>query len=171
VNYIATLRLISASSIVAVSGGFRLYVAFLLAGKEPSITLPIAAILIVYATYTLDRAVETKEDEINRQEEQNASKKLAIFLVSIFFLIAILILMKNKIFPLIAFFPLTMGFLYSKGITIGKISLRLKGCMGAKNFVVAFAWAATTSAFIYPAEKLQLLLIFIFFSGFLLLQE
>ncbi len=160
---IATLRLLGSSLIVAVSGGFRLHIAFLLAGKEANITLPLAAILIVYATYTLDRAIKTKEDEINRQEETNANKNLVLFLVCSFFLIAVLVLIKHRVFPLIAFFPLTMGFLYSKGIKIGKILLKLKGGMGAKNFVVAFTWAATTSAFVYPAESLQLLLIFIFF--------
>ncbi len=162
-SFVATLRLLSSSLIVAVSGGFRLYIAFLLAGKEPDITLPMAAILIVYATYTMDRAIKTKEDEINRQEEMNANKNFVLFLVCSFFLVAVLVLIKNRVFPLIAFFPLTMGYLYSKGIKIGKISLKLKGGMGAKNFVVAFAWAATTSAFVYPAESLQLLLIFIFF--------
>ena len=83
----ATLRLLSSSLIVAVSGGFRLYIAFLLAGKEPDITLPLAAILIVYATYTMDRAIKTKEDEINRQEEMNANKNFVLFLVCSFFLV------------------------------------------------------------------------------------
>lgn len=160
---VSTLRLLSSSLIVAVSGGFRLYIAFLLAGKEPNITLPLAAILIVYATYTLDRATKTREDEINRQEEMNANKNFVLFLVCSFFLVAVLVLIKDRVFPLIAFFPLTMGFLYSKGIKIGTISLKLKGGMGAKNFVVAFTWATTTSAFVYPAESLQLFLIFIFF--------
>jgi 4-hydroxybenzoate polyprenyltransferase len=163
VSFEATLRLLSTSIIVAVSGGFRLYIAFILLGREPELALCLAMILIVYATYTLDRAVKTKEDEINRKEEESANKDLAIFMTCASLLAAIIILIKQGISPLIAFFPLIIGFVYSKGIKIRKISLKLKQNLGIKNLVVGFTWASTICALLYPAESLQLLLIFTFF--------
>ncbi|MFH1773433.1 MAG: UbiA family prenyltransferase, partial [Methanobacteriota archaeon] len=153
------------SVMIAVSGGFRVYVAFLLLGVKPEVTICLAMILITYATYTLDRAVKTKEDEINRRGEESAKRSLALLVVGASLLVAILILIKQGISPLIAFFPFMIGFAYSKGIKIGKISLKLKRSLGIKNIVVAFTWASTICALIYSwaGSYLQLLLIFAFF--------
>ena len=63
-----TMRLLNSSTVVAISGGLRLHVAFLLAGIAPRIFEYMAFALIVYATYTLDRTLECKEDSINRSE-------------------------------------------------------------------------------------------------------
>lgn len=161
----ATIRLLLSPLMIAISGGLRLYVAFLLVGKTPILALCIAFLLIVYSVYTLDRAMKSKEDEINRQEEENAIRSIVLFIVGISLGIAILILKKHAICPLIAFFPLTIGFIYSKGIKIGKISIRLKGGLGVKNIVVAFTWGFTICAIIHYWVRayLQLFLIFAFF--------
>lgn len=159
----ATINLLNASTVVALSGGLRLHIALMLVGKEPIMTLSIAMSLIVYAIYTLDRTIESKEDVINRAEEDSANKNLSLFIICVSFLAAIFLLKQNKIFPLIAFYPLIIGFIYSKGLKIGNFSLKLKQGLGVKNFVVAFIWASTIIALIYPAENLQLLLVFIFF--------
>ncbi len=158
-----TINLLNASSIIAISGGLRFYVAFLLAGKEPDITICVAAILMVYSTYTFDRAVKRKEDEINRIDEENANKNLALFIVFASSLAAILILAENSISPIIVFFPFTMGLIYSKGINIGRLSLDLKQGPGIKNCFVAFTWSFTIIALVHPPESFQLILIFIFF--------
>ena len=65
----------------------------------------------------------------------------------------------------IAFFPFFMGFIYSRGIKIGKFKLSLKRGYGIKNIVVAFTWAFTTCVLIYKWTEtfFQLLLVFAFF--------
>ena len=159
----ATINLLKASLVVAISGGLRLYVAFLLSGKNVGISIPLVMILIVYSTYTLDRTVNCIEDEINRTEESNANKFFPYFLSCMCLMWAILILIQNRIFPLIALFPIIMGFMYTKGFKIGDYSIKLKQGMGIKNFFVAFTWALTIIFLIYPAENLSLFLIFILF--------
>ncbi|VVB88388.1 1,4-dihydroxy-2-naphthoate octaprenyltransferase [uncultured archaeon] len=159
----ATINLLNASTVVAISGGLRLYVAFLLAGKNMDIPIPLVMTLIVYSTYTLDRTVNCTEDEINRTEESNANKVFAYILVCICLISAVLILIQNRIFPLIPFFPVIIGFMYTKGFNIGDYSIKLKQGMGVKNFFVAFTWALTIVFLVYPAESLSLFLIFILF--------
>ncbi len=161
----ATFRLLVSPLMIAISGGLRLYVAFLLVGSTPIIPLCIAAVLIVYATYTLDRTVKTKEDEINRREEEEADRHVGIGVVVISLVIAILILIKMHVSIFIAFFPFFMGFIYSRGIKIGKFKLSLKRGYGIKNIVVAFTWAFTTCVLIYKWTEtfFQLLLVFAFF--------
>ncbi|CAG0952917.1 MAG: prenyltransferase [Candidatus Methanoperedens nitroreducens] len=159
----ATINLLTASLVVAISGGLRVYVAFLLSGKNVNISIPLVMILIVYSTYTLDRTINCAEDEINRTEESNANKFFPYFLLCICLLCAILILIQNRIFPLIALFPIIMGFMYTKGFKIGDFSIKLKKGRGIKNFFVAFTWALTIIFLIYPADNLSLFLIFILF--------
>ncbi|HLB69592.1 MAG: hypothetical protein OIN88_11445 [Candidatus Methanoperedens sp.] len=65
-----TLRLLSSSAAVAISGALRLHIAFLFSGIEPKIMVYLAGGLIIYATYTLDRTFSSNEDEINRKEHQ-----------------------------------------------------------------------------------------------------
>ncbi len=158
-----TINLLNASSVVAISGGFRVYIALLLAGKNRDISIPLIMTLIVYSTYTLDRTVNCREDEINRTEESNANKFFPYFLVCMCLLSAILILITNRICPLIAFFPFVMGLMYTKGFKIGNYSIKLKQGMGIKNLFVAFTWALTIIFLVYPAETLNLFLIFILF--------
>jgi 4-hydroxybenzoate polyprenyltransferase len=165
VSFIATLRLLNASVVVAISGAFRVYVAFLLLGVEPVLPISFAILLVTYSTYTLDRAIKTEEDEVNRREEKNARRGFVFLIACTSLLAAITILIEQGVFPAIAFYPLVVGFAYSKGIKIGRSSIRLKNGYGIKNIAVAFTWASTVSTLIYPWSESypQLLLIFSFF--------
>jgi len=78
--------------------------------------------LIVYAVYTLDRALEPAEDAINRSELKGANKKLALFVCLITFAVGCYILNSSGLL-LIALMPLVAGYLYSKGLNIGRIKL------------------------------------------------
>ena len=95
--------------------------------------------LIVYAVYTLDRALEPAEDAINRSELKGANKKLALFVCLITFAVGCYILNSSGLL-LIALMPLVAGYLYSKGLNIGRIKLKLKGGLGVKNLVVGITW-------------------------------
>lgn len=170
-SFSATLRLLSSSLVVAVSGGFKLYVAFLLLGTQPNLSLCFAFSLLVYSIYTLDRVLKSKEDAVNRAKIENAKKLPVVLLVCIAVSASALILIKEKISLLVVLFPLITGFMYSRGLKIGSISLKLKRGLGVKNFVTAFTWAATLAAFIYPwAESFSLLMLislFFFLKSFI----
>ena len=158
----ATLRLLSSSLIVAVSGGFKLYVAFLLVGVEPDKSSCLAFSLLVYSVYTLDRTLKCEEDIANHKRE-NVKRSPALLLICITLLTSALII-KDKPSPVVVALPITIGYMYTKGLTIGKRSLRLKQGLGIKNFIVAFTWAATLAIFLHPwAEILPLLLVSTFF--------
>ncbi|MCK5661031.1 MAG: UbiA family prenyltransferase [Methanosarcinales archaeon] len=160
-----TLRLLNSSTSISVSGIFRLYIAFLLAGIEPYIIICLGFGLITYATYTLDRALDCEEDLINRKELAGANNHIAIIACIIAFLVSIIIFAKENLYYA-PFIPFVIGYLYSKGIKIGKFKLKLKGGKGVKNVVVGLTWGGTIVLIVgnwvnsIPAE----FFIFLFFS-------
>jgi 4-hydroxybenzoate polyprenyltransferase len=164
-GYAASLKVLSSSATNGVSGWFRLYIAFIITGKIPDVTLCFAFSFVVYSVYTLDRAWKSKEDEVNRPEEKNADRNVVLFIVSIFLLTALLMLSIKKVSSLTALIPFVIGVLYTKGIKIGGISIKFKQGLGIKNFVVAITWAFTILAFIFGFidNYLQGFLIFSYF--------
>jgi len=161
----STLRVLGSSAVIGVSGWFRLYIAFLLAGKIPDLVLCSAFSFVVYSVYTLDRALKSKEDEVNRPGEIDADKNIVLFVVFVFLIATFLILTVKKVSPIAALIPFLIGFLYTKGIKVGSISIKFKRGLGIKNSTVAFTWAFTIVAFMYDfiENYLQGFLIFIFF--------
>jgi len=137
-----TLKLLNSASLVGFSGGLRLYLAFLLANIAPDLLLVVAASFIIYATYTLDRSLDNKEDEINHQEFTGASKKTGLAVSGIAILIGIIIFFSKFQFspPL---FPFVVGILYSRGLSFGKKEIKLKGGSGIKNIVIGITWGGT----------------------------
>lgn len=127
--------------------------------------LCLAFSFVVYSVYTLDRALKSKEDEVNRPQERYADKKLVLFIVSAFLFTALLILAVKKVSPVLALLPFAIGFLYTKGLKVGSYSIKFKKGLGIKNCIVAFTWAFTIAAFIHSFTEnyLQSFLIFIFF--------
>src|SRR5574341_2622251 len=121
-----TIRLLSASILVALSGVFRIYIASLFLGIVPDIPVYLAGFLVIYATYTLDRALGCEEDCINRKELASSRKEIALVLCLISFITGSFIFARYGLI-LTAFLPLIIGYIYSKGIHIGCISLKLKG--------------------------------------------
>ncbi len=139
-------KLLSVSVSVAISGGFKLYVAFILAGIMPDLLTCVAATFIIYAVYTFDRAAKSKEDEINRGGLCASSSKWVYVVICGFLLTSIIILSAYS--PLLVLFPLMMGLIYSKGIKIKDMSLKLKRGLGVKNLVVSFTWSMTIVLFL-----------------------
>jgi len=141
-NFLPTLRLLNSASLVGFSGGLRLYLAFLLAGLIPPIMLVVAACLIIYATYTLDRALENKEDVINHPEFSGADKRAGLVASGICTISGSLLFFSEWLIspPL---FPFLVGILYSKGIPLGSTVIKLKGGCGGKNLVIGITWGGT----------------------------
>jgi len=137
-----TLRLLNSSSVVALSGGLRLHVAFLLAGIAVRIPEYIALTLIVYATYTLDRTLDCKEDIVNRSDLAGADRNIGLIACCITFLAGAALLMSDGIF-IAPFFPLVVGYIYSHGLHIGPLKIRFKAGAGIKNAVIGLTWGGT----------------------------
>jgi len=146
----ATFRLLNSASLVGFSGGLRLYLAFLLAGIAPNLLLVIAASLIIYATYTLDRSLDNKEDEVNHKEFMGASKTAGLAASAIAILAGISLFFSRQLFtPPV--FPFIVGILYSRGIPVGSRSIKLKGGSGIKNLVIGITWGGTIGLVIFSS--------------------
>lgn len=161
---ISTIRLLNSSILVGVSGGLRLYLAFLLAGITPILPLVVASALIIYATYTLDRSLESKEDDINHQELADANKMTGLVVSGIAITIGIALFFSKFLFipPL---FPFIVGILYSRGITLKKREFKLKGGLGMKNLVIGITWGGTIGLIIASTgHALAALVICLFFG-------
>ncbi|PWB56813.1 MAG: prenyltransferase [Candidatus Methanoperedenaceae archaeon] len=135
----STIKLLTTSVPVAISGVFRLYIAFLFLGIAPQIYIYLAGFLVIYSTYTFDRALENEEDKINRKELAASRKDIALF-VCIVSLIVSTILLYREGLTFMAFLPFVIGYVYSKGISLGKHKLKLKGNFGVKNLIVSSTW-------------------------------
>ncbi len=156
-----TIQLLRASILVALSGVFRIYIASLFLGITPSRWIYLAGFLVIYATYTLDRALGCEEDKINKKELTSARTDIALVLCLISFLTGSFLFFREGLL-LIAFLPFIIGYIYSKGIHIGRISLKLKGNFGVKNLAVSLTWGVFISGVIQQWAGIQLALLFVF---------
>ena len=160
-----TVRLLGSSVIVALSGGLRLHIAFLLAGISPKIPEYCAGILIIYSTYTLDRALDCKEDAINRSELCGANGRAGILACIVSFFGGAALMARDGIF-LAPVFPFIVGFLYTNGIRIGPYYLKLKGSVGGKNIVIGITWGGTIALVVsrWCSSAMTVGIIFLFFA-------
>ncbi|WP_292346485.1 MULTISPECIES: UbiA family prenyltransferase [unclassified Methanoregula] len=160
-----TLRLLNSSTVVAIAGGLRLNIAFLLASAEIHISEYIAFTLIIYATYTLDRALDCKEDIINKSEFIGADGNTAILVCTIAFIAGTILLAMDGIL-LAPFFPFIVGYVYTRGIRVGRCHLRLKGGAGMKNFIIGVTWGGTIALIVsrWCNVAITVLVIFLFYT-------
>ncbi|VVB88073.1 1,4-dihydroxy-2-naphthoate octaprenyltransferase [uncultured archaeon] len=142
-----TLKLLSSSVLIAISGVFRLRIASLFLGISPGIFIYLAVFLIIYATYTFDRTLESKEDKINKKELISSRKDIALALCLISLATGCLILSLENLL-LIALLPVIIGYIYGKGLRIGQRVLKLKGNFGMKNLTVSITWGIFLSGIV-----------------------
>ncbi len=160
----ATYNLLKSSIAVSVSGTFRVYLAALLLGTQASPLLCLAGGLIIYSVYTLDRALGCKEDLVNRAELNDSCRDIGIIVSLITFLIGSFVFLQNGILWLV-FFPFVTGFLYSIGLKIGRLNLRLKAGLGIKNLVVGLTWGVCTACVAgYSSGLLPLWVVFLLYG-------
>jgi 4-hydroxybenzoate polyprenyltransferase len=159
------MRLLNSSTVVALSGGLRLHVAFLLAGIALRLPEYLAFSLIVYATYTLDRTFDCKEDAVNRGDLAGADRKTGLIACGLTFLAGAAILMYDGIF-LAPVFPFVIGYLYTRGIRIGPFNLRFKAGAGIKNAVIGLTWGGTIALIVnqWCSSLVTVMVIFLFFG-------
>jgi len=160
-----TLELLNSSTVVAISGGFRLHIAFLLAGIAANIPVYCAGVLIIYATYTLDRSLDCKEDAINRTELCGADRRFGFVACISAFLIGMSVCFLEGIY-LAPFFPFIVGYFYTHGIRIGSFHLKLKNGTGIKNLVTGLTWGGTIALIVsrWCSLLVTVYIIFLFFG-------
>lgn len=160
----ATLNLLKSSILVGLSGIFRVYIAYLLLQTHTSLLTCVAGGLIIYSVYTLDRTLESTEDTINRTELNESKKEIGFAASLLAFLIGSWIFAKEGIL-LFAFLPFFIGYLYSKGLKIGKHSLKLKGGLGVKNLVTGITWGLSIVGVAghYCKTLLPVVIVFMYF--------
>ncbi len=139
----ATINLLTCSILVSISGALRVYLASILLMTSVDIMTCFASGLIIYSVYTLDRTLDSEEDVINRSELAGSKKEIGLMVTVLSFLWGAYLFSKRGLLGF-AFLPFITGFLYSKGIKIGKYSLRLKGGLGVKNIAVGITWGLCT---------------------------
>ncbi|HII79262.1 MAG TPA: UbiA family prenyltransferase [Methanosarcina sp.] len=161
----ATFELLKSSILVAFSGALRIHLAFLLLHIQSSILTCIAGGLVIYTVYTLDRALDSEEDSVNRTELNGSNKKVGLAVSLLAFIIGTYILAKEGMLAL-AFIPFVTGYLYSKGIKIGKLALKLKGGLGVKNIVVGLTWGIFIAGLAGSGcgNLIPVVMVFIFFG-------
>ncbi|AGF96319.1 UbiA prenyltransferase family protein [Methanosarcina mazei WWM610] len=132
---------------------------------QSNILVCIAGGLIIYTVYTLDRALGSEEDSVNRKELNGSNKKVGLTVSLLAFMVGTYILAGEEMLPL-AFIPFVTGYLYSKGIKIGKFALKLKGGLGVKNIVVGLTWGIFIAGLAGSGCRnlIPVVLIFIFFG-------
>jgi 4-hydroxybenzoate polyprenyltransferase len=163
-----TLHLLNSSTLVGFSGGLRLYLAYILAGIIPDIALIAAASLIIYATYTLDRSLGHKEDQINRRELSGANYSAGLAASGFAIMVGTLLFFSKYLFipPL---FPFMVGFLYSRGIHFRGKEIKLKSGAGVKNMVIGITWGGTIGLIIAATGHIAAAAVIAFFFTFKLL--
>lgn len=138
---VPTLSLLYSSVLISFSGALRIAIAYLLIGSKISPINIIAGFFIIYSTYTFDRIIGGEEDNINRNELEQARKDIAMIVCLFSFLAGAFMLFLEDLF-IISLIPVTIGVFYSKGVNVGNFKIRLKGGLGMKNFTVALTWGA-----------------------------
>jgi 4-hydroxybenzoate polyprenyltransferase len=160
-----TLRLLSASAPIGLSGALRVCVAFLLVGITP-LPLPcLAAGLVIYATYTLDRTIPCAEDIINQRFTVSANRRITMAWCGLTYIMGLCLFLWNGILlaPLV---PLVIGYLYTRGVSVGNHSLKLKRGAGTKNAVIGLTWGGCIALVIahFTSNPLAVLPIFLFYG-------
>jgi len=117
----------------------------------------------MYSVYVLDRALDSEEDLVNKTELAGSNKKFGIVISLLAFISGASILATKGMFAL-AFVPFVTGYLYSKGIKIGKVSLKLKGGFGVKNLVVGITWGVFIAGLAGGSNLLPAVIIFIMYG-------
>jgi 4-hydroxybenzoate polyprenyltransferase len=158
--FVSTSLLLSIDGILIFLFGSYLY------QTQINIPLAIAAFLVVFSVYNLNKATDKVEDKINQRETATKSKSLYIALSIVTMLVSLTIGALNDAFAfLILATPIIIGIFYS--IKISPKIPRLKEITGAKSVLVAFSWSlngALLPLYAQPIdfEKLALVFTYIF---------
>lgn len=136
--------LTSSSLYLSLNGSLVVLLAYFLYGIEISIIRLMAAFLVTFSVYSLNKVTDRVEDAVNRPEVANkGGRGFLISSVVAMFLGLALGAMDGLWVMFVLVSPLFVGLIYSVRIT--KRVPRLKEVVGVKSLCVAFSWAFTGS--------------------------
>lgn len=155
---------------LALNGCLVVAAGFLFYREQFNFLVLLAAFLATYAVYSLNKATDKVEDEINQTGFD--SKKTKFFTVSAFIATALSLVIGLMISPWVAgvlMTPLVVGLVYS--VKFSKNIPRIKEIPGVKSVSVALCWAFTGSVLPLATqpilwEKVLLVFLYIFINIF-----
>ena len=134
--------IVSSSLLLSLNGAMVVIFGFVLYGSRLLPELLIAAFLVTFAVYGLNKVTDQMEDAINRPEAlpkaPNYYVALSIASMTAGFLIG---LFDGAFYFAVLLTPIALGVIYS--VRISKSIPRLKEIVGVKSLVVALSWALT----------------------------
>ena len=134
--------MVSSSLLLALNGVMVVVFGFLLDSATIVPPLLLAAFLVTFAVYGLNKFTDKDEDSINRPEILPKAPGYYLVFSIVSMLIGLLIGLLEGIFAFfILFAPIMIGVIYS--VRISKSIPRLKEIVGVKSLVVAVSWALT----------------------------
>lgn len=154
---------------LALNSCFVVALGFLFYGEHFHFLILLAAFLATYSVYSLNKATDKVEDDINQTGLD--SKNTKFFIVSAFIAMVLSLVIGLMSGPLVAgvlITPLIVGLVYS--IRISKSIPRFKEISGVKSVSVALCWAFTGSvlpAVVKPIlwEEVTLVFLYIFINA------
>ncbi len=156
----STSLFLSLNSALVVVFGFSIY------GHPIAPEIVLAAFLVTFSVYGLNKVTDKVEDSVNRPATASRSSRYYLIssIVAMLICLSIGALDGLKVF-LVLLAPFIIGLIYS--VRLVKTLPRLKEIVGVKSFVVALSWAITGAllpdAFQYATfEKLIFVFTYIF---------
>jgi 4-hydroxybenzoate polyprenyltransferase len=132
----------SSSLLLALNGMMVVVFGFFLYSSKIVPSLLLAAFLVTFAVYGLNKVTDKSEDSINRPETSSSSSGYFLTFSIVSMLIGFLIGLDQGVMAfMILFTPVIIGVIYS--VKISKSVPRLKEIVGIKSLVVAVSWALT----------------------------
>jgi 4-hydroxybenzoate polyprenyltransferase len=163
----SVLKLISSTSLLlALNGSMVVIFSSFLLGYRIIPDLLLAAFLVTFSVYSLNKVTDKIEDSINRPEKTTKPVFYFLFPSIISMFMCLLIGLVEGLVPFIVLLnPLLIGLIYS--VRVSKSLPRLKDIVGVKSFAVATSWALTGC--LLPAsvnganlEKIALVFVYVF---------
>ena len=134
--------MVSTSLLLALNGVMVVVFGFFLDSATIVPSLLLAAFLVTYAVYGLNKFTDKVEDSINRPETLLRAPGYYLVFSIVSMLIGFLIGLSEGILPFFVLCaPVLLGVIYS--VRISKSIPRLKEVAGVKSLVVAVSWALT----------------------------
>jgi 4-hydroxybenzoate polyprenyltransferase len=132
----------SSSLLLALNGMMVVVFGFFLYSSRIVPSLLLAAFLVTFAVYGLNKVTDKSEDSINKPEATSSSSVYFLTFSIISMIIGFLIGLDQGVMAfMVLFTPVIIGVIYS--VRISKSVPRLKEIVGIKSLVVAISWALT----------------------------
>lgn len=126
--------------LLALDGPLVVYFGYMIYGLDVNITIIAASFLGVFSIYTLNKATDKREDQINKPNQPSRSTTHYITVSLVTMILSLVLGITVSLFTfLILLTPTLVGILYS--VRVSPRLPRLKEVVGAKSVLVAFSWS------------------------------